>query len=397
VANTTNEARDQPGYQLALFGCVPAAPTLARVDPSVDGEGSRRSNGHHARLTLGEAARIIREAVKDKSYRSTSLGQLVGRYLRWFRNEYGATPSTLRDYEAVLARMSITLADKEPIDVSIDDLRDVIDLWGERSPRTRQKVTSVVRAFWSWAEEQGHIAISPAARIRRPRAEKRVAPLLPADARPRLLTIAKHPRDRLALFCLLLLGVRRGELAGIQVRDFDAQRCSLRVYGKGRKERVLPLRGPVLAELRLFLSSDLPHVGRPPEPDDYLLYPTKKVYDGRGPEGQQKLAVRAYPKKRPSPQAVHRWWYRQLQAAGLVGRGTHGLHMHLARHTFATELRRVAGIDAASQALGHADLNTTLGIYGHRDQTDLEVAMERYARWLEQQREDGIVPPEADH
>jgi hypothetical protein len=39
------------------------------------------------RLTLGEAARIIREAVKDKSYRSTPLGQLVGRYLRWFRNK----------------------------------------------------------------------------------------------------------------------------------------------------------------------------------------------------------------------------------------------------------------------------------------------------------------------
>src|SRR6266498_1047255 len=84
---------------------------------------------------------MIREAVKDKSYRSTPLGQLVGRYLRWFRNEYGATESTLRDYEAVLARMSLTLADKEPIDVSVDDLRDVIDLWasvrrgpGRRSP-----------------------------------------------------------------------------------------------------------------------------------------------------------------------------------------------------------------------------------------------------------------------
>ena len=57
--------------------------------------------------------------------------------------------------------------------------------------------------------------------------------------------------------------------------------------------------------------------------------------------------------------------------------------MHLARHTFATELRRVAGIDAAFQALGHADLNTTLGIYGHRDQTDLETAMEAYGHWLD--------------
>jgi integrase len=66
------------------------------------------------------------------------------------------------------------------------------------------------------------------------------------------------------------------------------------------------------------------------------------------------------------------------------------------RDTFATELRRVAGIDAASQALGHADLNTTLSIHGHRNQTDLEVAMEAYARWREQQLEDEIVPPEAD-
>ncbi len=60
------------------------------------------------------------------------------------------------------------------------------------------------------------------------------------------------------------------------------------------------------------------------------------------------------------------------------------------------ELRRIAGIDAASHALGHADLNTTLTTHGHRDQSDLETAMEPYARWLDAQREDVIVPPEAD-
>jgi integrase len=59
---------------------------------------------------------------------------------------------------------------------------------------------------------------------------------------------------------------------------------------------------------------------------------------------------------------------------------TAGLHMHRTRHTFATDLRRLAGIDAASQALGHSDLNTTLSIYGHRDARDLEDAMEQFAR-----------------
>jgi integrase len=47
------------------------------------------------------------------------------------------------------------------------------------------------------------------------------------------------------------------------------------------------------------------------------------------------------------------------------------------------ELRRVAGIDAASHALGHADLSTTLGIYGHFDNSDLEGATESYAEWIE--------------
>jgi integrase len=344
-------------------------------------------------LTDAVLARKLRERMRDKSYQTSPVGTLVGRYIRWFRNEWGATRSTIRDYEAILARMAITLADLEPHEVSIDDLRAVIDLWSMQSARTRQKVTSVIRSFWEWAEDEGHIAISPAARIRRPRAERKVAEVLPLNARPRLLVAAKHPRDRLGLFCLLELGLRRGELARIRFRDFDAQRGVLRVYGKGQKERLLPLRGPILAELRLCLSTDLPHLDRLPQGDDYLLYPIRTFADGKGSEGQLVRRKRAFPKDRPSPQSVHRWWYRHAEAAGLVGPGvTAGLNMHQARHTFAMELRRVAGIDAASHALGHADLSTTLGIYGHRDASDLEHAMERYAEWVQSQ--EPSVPPE---
>jgi integrase len=349
--------------------------------------------GPDVALTAADIARMLREAVKDKSYQASPLGTMVARYLRWMRNEYGATKSTVRDYEAILARMSKMLADRQIHEVSIDDLRLVIDSWEAQTARTRQKVTSVIRAFWSWMEEQGHIALSPAARIRRPRAERKVARVLPLDARGKLLEATPQPRDRLGLFCLLELGLRRAELAGIQFRDFDPDRGWLRVLGKGQKERVLPLRGPILAELRLALASDLPHVGRPPQGDDYLLYPIRRYADGKGIEGQLRVAYCAFPKDRPSPQAVHRWWYRHAQAAGLVGPGvTSGLNMHRARHTFAMELRRVAGIDAASHALGHSDLSTTLGIYGHRDDSDLERAMEQYAAW---RQTEPTVPPEA--
>ena len=53
--------------------------------------------------------------------------------------------------------------------------------------------------------------------------------------------------------------------------------------------------------------------------------------------------------------------------------------MHRARHTFATDVRRIAGIEAASQALVHSDFNTTLSIYGHQDASYLERAMEKCA------------------
>lgn len=138
----------------------------------------------------------------------------------------------------------------------------------------------------------------------------------------------------------------------------------------------LPLRGRIVHETERWLLSPLPMVvpARAPQPDDYLLYPVRAV--GRG------ASVRyGYPKKRPSPQVVHRWWYARLEAAGIVEEGvTAGMNMHRARHSFGRAMRRTAGIEAASQALGHADLNTTLGIYGHQDETDLERAFEALAR-----------------
>lgn len=332
-----------------------------------------RSGLRPTALTLAEAAKMMRAAVKDKSYRATPVGLLVGRYLRWFRNEWGATASTIRDYEAILARMSLTLADKDPLEVTVDDLRDVIDLWADREARTRAKVTSVVRAFWTWAEEQDQVPFSPAAKLRRPRAPRKAAPLLPINTDARLLNATPAPRDRVAVLCLLDLGIRRSELTGIRPRDIDLSRRQVTVFGKGQKSRVIPLRGRIVLEIERYMLEKLPLLDRAPEPDDYLLYPEKRTQGGR--------ILAAYPKKRMSGPTIHRWWYRRLQEADLVGEGvTRGLNMHRARHTFATDLRRVADLGAASQALGHSDLSTTASIYGHYDLSDLERAMEALAK-----------------
>ena len=67
-------------------------------------------------LTIAEAARIMRDALRDRSYRATPLGLEIARYYRWKKNEWGATAETLRDYEAILAKLASFHADLELAD-----------------------------------------------------------------------------------------------------------------------------------------------------------------------------------------------------------------------------------------------------------------------------------------
>ena len=342
-----------------------------------------KDTAHHSAraypaVSPAEFAVMLRDALRDKSYRASSLGVLVGRFVRWFRNEGGATSETLRDYESVLRRMVLTLADKEPEDVTLEDLRVVLDLWTDREPATRAKVVSVMRSFWRWAEDEGRIPTNPALKLKRPRKPKHTPNLLPVSTDALVVAAAPTARDRLAVLILTDCGVRRAELAGVQVRHLDLARRQVTVTGKGRKQRTIPLRGRIVLAAEEYLLEPLHFVGRQPEPDDYLLYP-----EWRNPK---RVVYRADPKRPKALNGVHRWWYQMLEAAGLVGKNVRsGMNMHRARHTFAQSVRRAyPDMGAVQHLLGHSDPSTTIALYGNYAPEDLERAMEAFARALEE-------------
>jgi integrase len=159
----------------------------------------------------------------------------------------------------------------------------------------------------------------------------------------------------------------------VQVRDLDLARRTLTVFGKGQKARVLPLRGRVILAAEEYLLETLRFVKRTPEPDDYLLY--SEHCNGSG-------VHKADPKKPMPKSTVHRWWYEQLALAGITAKGVErGMNMHRARHTFATELRRDSkDLGIVQRMLGHDDIHTTEAYYGHYDMSDLEAAMEKFAK-----------------
>jgi integrase/recombinase XerD len=309
---------------------------------------------------------MMREALRDRSYRSTPLGLEVARYYRWKKNEWGATSETLRDYEAILAKLALDHADLELADfeppMGTERLREFIDnRWGERTPRTRAKVISVLRDFFAWAVREQRITGNPAIPIFRPR-KRDVArgTFTPGDV-TQLLAAQTRQRDRVALLLLFRLGLRKSELARVQFKHYDGR--NLTVFGKAGKVRYLPI---VDGELRLTLERHI--LDQKPSPDEHLLYPEKigpEFY--KGPVGviwENRLAPL-------SSTAMHRWWAACLKRSGLAHRP-----MHEARHTAITEfLRRTGNLKLAQMLAGHADIGTTANIYAHLDTADLETAL----------------------
>lgn len=115
---------------------------------------------------LAAAARVVRDAVKDKSYRSTPIGLVAGRYLRWKRFEWGATEATLRECEIPFAYLSLDHADLQLAEfeppAGRERLREFLDhRWAQRSPRTRAKNLSILRDFFRWTVENDEMHGAP--------------------------------------------------------------------------------------------------------------------------------------------------------------------------------------------------------------------------------------------
>jgi integrase len=163
---------------------------------------------------------------------------------------------------------------------------------------------------------------------------------------------------------LLMMGLRKGELASARFRDFDLGRRRLRVHGKGGKIRQTPI---PTEELRQEIAT----LSLRRDPMEHLLYPEK-----RGPGERLLWEDRRKPLSGP---AMHRWWYRCLTRAGVVAEGTtSGKKMHGARYTAGTEFYLATGdIYATQQLLGHADVSTTANIYVQGSPADLEQKLDK--------------------
>lgn len=230
--------------------------------------------------------------------------------------------------------------------------------WGQRkglARRTLARKLSGVRTFLRFLHAEGHLPGNPARGVRSPRRER----LLPehlgrrgvdaifalAEARAAENTLA-GTRTLLLLELLYGSGLRLAELHALDLEVLDPINEQVRVMGKGRKERIVPLTGAALRALRRY------------EP---------RREDAGAPAGQGALLVNQSG-ARLSKRSVQRAVAALLEKAGEGD----GLSVHSLRHSFATHLLDGgADLMAVKELLGHVSLSTTQ-IYTHTSKERLK-------------------------
>ena len=277
--------------------------------------------------------------------------------------ERNVSPNTRRAYTADVRQLAAFLGEnRSPADLSVMDVRAYLaSLHAIRHPSTLGRKLAAIRSFFQFLIREEICALDPTAGLPAPRAPKSLPDPLAVDDCKTLIEegstaiqsappprVAKRGarselallRDRAMVETLYGAGLRVSELVSMDVRDVDLHRGDVRVLGKGRKERVVPL--PFAARDALGA-----YIARRKQPG-FLAQPLFVALRARkdDSDGPRRLDVRD----------VRRILKARARRAGMADR----VHPHRLRHSYATHLLDMgADLREIQELLGHSSLSTT--------------------------------------
>ena len=274
----------------------------------------------------------------------------VEELLTWLRAERGRSTNTITAYRRDLDRYTTWLGERGRglLEVREDDLSAYIAHLRAAglADASVARATVAVRSLHRFLAEEGRVATDPGAKVERPRVGRGLPKALSEEEVTRLLAmpVGDEPlarRDRAMLEVLYGTGVRVSELVGLSLGDLDLDDGLLRAFGKGSKERIVPVGGHALRALVAWLTPD----GRGGVvPDQWRR---------RSDADAVFLGARGGRLTRQGAWDIIR---RHALRAGLAGR----LSPHTLRHSCATHmLDHGADIRAVQELLGHASISTT--------------------------------------
>lgn len=277
--------------------------------------------------------------------------------------ERGLADRTLEAYRRDLERFLEFLASRgvaAPEAIESGDLREYVYHLKDRglAPSTIRRAQSALRTYFSFLLTEGVVEDDPTERIESPRVGRRLPDVLTRDE---VLALLEAPdperdlywRDRAILELFYATGMRVSELVGLPLTALDLEEGFCSVFGKGSKERLVPVGRQARAALERYLREVRPRLDR-----------------GEG-EGIVFLSHFGRPLSR---MGVWKLVKEAADAAGIDKK----VSPHTLRHTFATHLLEGgADLVAVQELLGHADISTTQ-IYTHLDREYLRDVHRRF-------------------
>jgi integrase/recombinase XerD len=233
--------------------------------------------------------------------------------------------------------------------VGVADLREYVYHLKDRGLQATsiRRALAAIRTYFAFLLAEGHVQADPTDRVDLPRTVRRLPHALNHEEIDRLLDAPDvndplYWRDQALLEFAYASGVRVSELISLKVRDLDIAEALALVFGKGAKERYVPLGRSALRALEIYLRELRPRIARGDADGAVFL-------NGRG----QPL----------SRMGVWKILRKHVRRAGIEKRVT----PHTLRHSFATHLLEGgADLAAVQELLGHADISTTQ-VYTHVD------------------------------
>ncbi|MBY0426021.1 MAG: tyrosine-type recombinase/integrase [Cytophagales bacterium] len=284
-------------------------------------------------------------------------------FFSYLQHEKRYSEHTLTAYRNDLAQFTDFLAknyhNSEPLQADFVKIRSwIFDLAESNiSPRSINRKLACLRSFYGFAVRQGKLSEDPTQKIRAPKVKKSLPVYVEEVSIGKLLddfdfgTGFSAIRDKLVLELLYGTGIRLAELIGVKEMDVDLYSKTIKVLGKGSKERFIPLNNQLVSTLK--------------------AYSQEKNTQFKGNPTTQLIVTDTGEKS--YPMFIYRIVRHYLDLFTTVEKRS----PHVLRHSFATHLlNNGADLNAIKDMLGHANLAATQ-VYTHNSMDKLKAIFEK--------------------
>lgn len=290
----------------------------------------------------------------------------IARYKRYLQLEKSMTKNTLMAYISDVMKLQNFLAEvqRDTLDATSEELQSFFESLVEVGihPRSRARILSSLRSYYSFLETDGYISDNPVENIQSPAFGRHLPDVLALEEIDSVidaidLSLVEGQRNRAIIETMYSCGLRVSELCALRLSDLYLDEEFIRVLGKGGKQRLVPVSSRAIAELQAYIT----------ERNSVNIRP-----------GYEDVLFLSYRRGKPLSRITVFYIVKELVAAAGINKS---VSPHTFRHSFATHLLEGgANLRAIQSMLGHESISTT-EIYTHIDCTRLrEEIIEHHPR-----------------